>query len=186
MPVVTTPIPGLLIFELITFEDNRGSFMESYNKRFFSENSINTEFVQDNQSSSLYGVIRGLHYQLEPYAQAKLIRVLSGKILDIVIDIRKGSPAYGESFSIELSKENKKQMFIPKGFAHGFIVLSEKAEVFYKCDQFYSKEHEAGIIYNDPVFNLDWRIPKDDRILSEKDKNLPLFKDAKNNFEYNL
>jgi dTDP-4-dehydrorhamnose 3,5-epimerase len=129
-------------------------------------------------------VIRGLHYQLEPYAQVKLIRVLTGSILDIAVDIRKGSPNFGKCFSIELSAENKKQLFIPGGFAHGFSVLSEQAEVFYKCDSFYRKESEGGILYNDPSLNIDWKIPRGKEIVSEKDLKLPLFAECKNNFSY--
>ncbi|HJS53966.1 MAG TPA: dTDP-4-dehydrorhamnose 3,5-epimerase, partial [Chitinophagaceae bacterium] len=134
MPFTQTSIPGLLIFDPKVFEDSRGYFYESYNQEVFRAAGINIDFVQDNQSSSQYGVIRGLHYQLNPYAQVKLIRVLSGRVLDVAVDIRRGSPGFGESFSIELSAENKKQLFIPAGFAHGFSVLSEQAEVLYKCD----------------------------------------------------
>src|SRR5574339_312651 len=149
MPFIPTPIPGLLIFEPKVFEDNRGYFFESFNLQIYQAEGIDINFVQDNQSSSQYGVIRGLHYQLNPYAQAKLIRVLVGRILDVAVDIRKGSPTLGKSFSIELSAENKKQLFVPAVFAHGFSVLSEHAEVFYKCDSFYNKESEGGILYND-------------------------------------
>ena len=159
MPFIQTNIPGLIVFEPKIFEDSRGYFFESFNLQTFKAAGIEINFVQDNQSSSQYGVIRGLHYQLNPYAQAKLIRVLAGRILDVAVDIRKGSPTYGESFSIELSAENKKQLFIPVGFAHGFSVLSEQAEVFYKCDEFYNKESEGGIMYNDPSLNIDWKIP---------------------------
>src|SRR5258705_12593503 len=141
-------------------------------------------FVQDNQSLSKHGVIRGLHYQLLPHAQVKLIRVLTGRILDVAVDIRRGSPTYGKSFSIELSAENKKQLFIPAGFAHGFSVMSEQAEVFYKCDSFYNKESEAGILYNDPSLNIDWKTPAGKEIISEKDKDLPLFAECTNNFIY--
>jgi dTDP-4-dehydrorhamnose 3,5-epimerase len=129
-------------------------------------------------------VIRGLHYQLDPYAQVKLIRVLAGRILDVAVDIRRDSPTFRKSFSIELSAENKRQLFIPAGFAHGFSVLSEQAEVFYKCDSFYNKESEAGILYNDPSLNIDWRIPSGKEIISEKDKGLPLFAECRNNFIY--
>lgn len=184
MPFIRTNIPGLLIFEPKIFQDSRGYFFESFNLQTYRTEGIDINFVQDNQSSSQYGVIRGLHYQLNPHAQAKLIRVLAGKILDVAVDIRKNSPTYGKSFSIELSAENKKQLFIPAGFAHGFSVLSEQAEVFYKCDSFYNKENEAGILYNDPSLNIDWNIPAAKSIISEKDKQLPLFANCRNNFEY--
>jgi dTDP-4-dehydrorhamnose 3,5-epimerase len=130
-------------------------------------------------------VIRGLHYQLNPSAQVKLIRVLSGRILDVVVDIRKGSPAFGKNFSVELTAENKKQLFVPAGLAHGFSVLSEEAEVLYKCDSFYNKDSEAGILYNDPSLNIDWKIPAEKEIVSEKDKGLPLFAECRNNFIWN-
>lgn len=184
MPFNPTPIPGLLIFDPKVFEDNRGYFFESFNLEVFNSAGIDIDFVQDNQSSSQYGVIRGLHYQLEPYAQTKLVRVLSGRIMDVAVDIRKGSPTFGKSFSIELSAENKKQLFIPKGFAHGFSVLTEKAEVFYKCDTFYNKESEAGIFYNDGELKIDWMIPVGKEVISDKDKQLPLFKECRNNFSF--
>jgi dTDP-4-dehydrorhamnose 3,5-epimerase len=184
MPFQTTDIPGLLIFEPRVFEDNRGHFFESYNQQLFEAAGIKNLFVQDNQSSSSYAVVRGLHYQLHPRSQTKLIRVIAGAIIDIAVDIRKGSPFYGQSFSIELTAENKKQLFIPPGFAHGFSVLSEKAEVAYKCDGFYDKESEAGIRYNDPTLNIDWKIPGDKIIVSAKDMQLPLLADCKNNFVF--
>jgi dTDP-4-dehydrorhamnose 3,5-epimerase len=140
--------------------------------------------VQDNQSKSSYGVIRGLHYQLNPYAQTKLVRVLSGKILDVAVDIRKGSSMYGKAFSIELSSDNHKQLLIPKGFAHGFSVLSETAVVMYKCDTFYNKESEFGIIYNDASLNIDWQIPAGKSIVSDKDKQQPSFTNCQNNFVF--
>jgi dTDP-4-dehydrorhamnose 3,5-epimerase len=182
MPFIQTHISNLLVFEPKIFEDSRGYFFESFNLLAFRTEGIDINFVQDNQSSSNYGVIRGLHYQLDPFAQVKLIRVLSGRILDVAVDIRNGSPTFGESFSIELSAENKKQLFIPAGFAHGFSVLSEQAEVFYKCDSFYNKESEAGILYTDPSLNIDWKIPAGKEIISEKDKGLPLFAECRNNF----
>ncbi|HEV7782657.1 MAG TPA: dTDP-4-dehydrorhamnose 3,5-epimerase [Chitinophagaceae bacterium] len=184
MPFVKTDIPGLLVFEPRVFEDSRGYFFESYNENAFRAEGIDIRWVQDNQSSSTYGVIRGLHYQLPPFAQSKLVRVLKGKILDVVVDIRKGSPTYGKVYVQKLSAKNKKQMFIPAGFAHGFSVLSEKAEVLYKCDAFYNKEAEAGIIYNDPALAIDWSIPGTDAIISDKDKVLPLMADCKNSFEF--
>lgn len=184
MPFIATDISGLYVFEPKVFEDSRGYFFESYNEKNFSEIGVQATFVQDNESSSLYGVIRGLHYQLNPYAQAKLIRVFEGMILDVVVDIRKGSPTFGKSFSLELTGENKKQLYIPKGFAHGFSVLSKKAVVFYKCDGFYNKESEAGIRFDDPQLDIDWKIPADKAIISEKDKVLPSFNDCKNNFAF--
>lgn len=184
MPFTQTSVPGLLVFEPRVFEDSRGYFFESFNLEVFNSAGIDIDFVQDNQSSSQFGVIRGLHYQLEPFAQTKLVRVLSGSIMDVAVDIRKGSPTFGKSFSIELSAENKKQLYIPKGFAHGFSVLSEKAEVFYKCDTFYNKESETGIIYCDSDLGIDWMIPKGKEIVSEKDKQLPSFTECRNNFTY--
>ncbi|MGZ8539710.1 MAG: dTDP-4-dehydrorhamnose 3,5-epimerase, partial [Chitinophagaceae bacterium] len=159
MPFIPTKIPGLRVFEPKVFADSRGYFFESYNANIFRQEGIDIVFVQDNQSSSAYGVIRGLHYQLNPNAQTKLVRVLSGSILDVAVDMRKGSPTFGKSFTVELSAENKKQLFVPKGFAHGFSVLSEKAEVLYKCDGFYNKESEGGIRFDDPSLNIDWKIP---------------------------
>ena len=184
MPFIQTPVPGLLVFEPKVFEDGRGYFFESFNSKTFAAEGIDMHFVQDNQSSSLYGVIRGLHYQLNPHAQAKLIRVLVGKILDVAVDIRKGSPTFGKSFSIELSAENKKQLLVPRGFAHGFSVLSEHAEVLYKCDAFYNKDSEGGILYNDKTINVDWKIPAGKEIVSDKDLQLPVFAACQNNFEY--
>lgn len=184
MPFITTDIPGLSIVEPKIIKDSRGYFFESYNEKIFQQEGIGIRFVQDNQSSSSYGVIRGLHYQLPPYAQSKLIRVLYGSIIDIAVDIRKGSPVYGKVFSIELSAENKRQLFIPAGFAHGFCILSEKAEVLYKCDNFYNKESEGGIIYNDPALNIDWKIPADKLIVSDKDKALPSLADCQNSFVF--
>jgi dTDP-4-dehydrorhamnose 3,5-epimerase len=182
MPFIETIFQDLLIFEPNVFEDSRGYFFESYNQKTCSNSNINNLFIQDNQAKSVYGVIRGLHYQLNPYAQTKFIRALSGTILDTVLDLRIGSPTYGKHFSIELSAENKRQLYIPKGFAHGYSVLSETAEVFYKCDEFYNKETEAGIQFDDPMLNIDWRIPKDKQIISDKDMNHPTFEYCKNNF----
>lgn len=184
MPFIKTEFPGLLIFEPNIWKDDRGYFFESYNQKVFSTERAEINFVQDNQASSVYGVIRGLHYQLNPYAQTKLIRVLSGSILDVVVDIRKNSPSYGITYTIELSAENKKQLLIPKGFAHGYSVISETAGVFYKCDQYYNKESEGGIAYNDPVLNIDWKIRDDEAIISEKDTKYPGLNECKNNFVY--
>jgi dTDP-4-dehydrorhamnose 3,5-epimerase len=184
MEITQTTIPGVLLIQPTVFEDSRGYFFESYNQKKFAENNMAHDWVQDNQSSSSYGVIRGLHYQLNPFAQAKLVRVFSGTILDVVVDIRKGSPYYGKYFSVELSAENKIQILVPQGFAHGFSVLSEKAEVLYKCDNYYNKNSEAGILYNDQSLAIDWKIPTDKAIISEKDLILPGFADIKTNFEF--
>lgn len=184
MPFTQTDLPGLLIFEPKVHEDARGYFFESYNTNIFSSGGVDIKFIQDNQAKSSYGVIRGLHYQLNPFAQTKLIRALSGSILDAVVDLRKGSPTYGKSFSIELSAENKKQLLVPQGFAHGYSVLSETAEVLYKVDQFYSKESEGGVLYNDPAHGIDWGIPVDKQILSEKDLHNPLIANCVNNFVF--
>lgn len=174
----------MLLYEPKVFEDSRGYFFESYNENTFAAEGVYIKFVQDNQAKSSYGVIRGLHYQLDPYAQTKLIRVLSGSILDVVVDIRVGSPAYGKSYAVELSAENKKQLLVPQGFAHGYSVISETAEVLYKCDAFYHKESEGGLFYNDSQLNIDWKIPADKAIISEKDKVQPGFGSFKNNFVY--
>jgi dTDP-4-dehydrorhamnose 3,5-epimerase len=184
MPFHKTDIPDLLIFEPKVLEDNRGYFFEAYNEQVFRDNGINLQFVQDNQSRSFYGVIRGLHYQVHPHAQFKLVRALQGTILDVAVDIRKGSPTFGKHFAIELSSENKKQLLIPSGFAHGFSVLSPTAIVFYKCDALYSKENEAGILYNDSTINIDWKIPAGKQLVSEKDLQQPVFKNCRNNFEF--
>ena len=184
MPFHKTLFSGLLIYEPPVFEDRRGYFFESYNEKVFIEEGIKIKFLQDNQASSSYGVIRGLHYQLPPHAQTKLIRVLSGCILDVAVDIRKGSPSFGKFFSIELSEKNKKQLLIPKGFAHGYAVLSDVAEVFYKCDENYHRESEAGIIYNDVSLKIDWQIPVGREICSEKDRLHPDFLNCINNFVF--
>ncbi len=184
MPFIPSGFPDMYIFEPMVFEDERGYFFESYNAKTFLEQGIDISFVQDNQASSTYGVLRGLHYQLAPHAQTKLIRVLSGKILDVALDIRVGSPSFGKVFSIELSAENKKQLLVPKGFAHGYSVLSETAEVAYKCDAFYLKEAEAGILYNDAALEIDWKIAAGKEIVSSKDALYPLFKDCINNFKF--
>ena len=185
MPFTKTQFSGLLIFEPTVFEDSRGYFFESYNQKLFSENGIEINFVQDNQAQSSFGIVRGLHFQMNPFAQTKLIRVLSGKIIDAVVDIRKNSPTYGNAYTIELSAENKKQLLIPKGFAHGYSVISETAEVFYKCDAFYHKESEGGILWNDPKLNIDWKIPVDKVLVSEKDARYPSLENCKNNFVFN-
>ncbi|HVZ56135.1 MAG TPA: dTDP-4-dehydrorhamnose 3,5-epimerase [Chitinophagaceae bacterium] len=177
-------IPGLIVLEPRVLEDERGYFFESFNERNFAEAGIPNRFVQDNQSCSHYGVIRGLHYQLAPYGQAKLVRVLEGTILDVAVDIRQGSPWYGQSFALEMSAENKKQLFIPSGFAHGFSVLSNRAVILYKCDAFYNRESEAGIRFDDPALQIDWKIPAGRAIVSEKDSRLPVLAACRNNFVY--
>ena len=184
MPFHTTGIPGLLIFEPKVFEDNRGYFFESYNKKIFSNEGIAINFVQDNQARSVFGVVRGLHFQKSPFAQTKLIRVLSGEIIDAVVDIRKNSPTYGHAYTILLSSINKKQLLVPKGFAHGYSVISETAEVFYKCDEFYHKETEGGILWNDPSLKIDWQIPADKITVSEKDQQYPLLEDSDYGFVF--
>jgi dTDP-4-dehydrorhamnose 3,5-epimerase len=184
MAFIKTNFPGLLIFEPAVFEDSRGYFFESYNENTFAAAGVAIDFVQDNQAGSSYGVVRGLHYQLPPYAQTKFVRVLTGSILDVVVDIRKGSPTFSMVFSIELSAENRKQLLVPKGFAHGYSVLSSKADVAYKCDAFYHKESEGGILYNDPILGIDWKIPADKINVSDKDKMNPVFANCVNHFSF--
>lgn len=170
MRVINTDIEGVVIIEPEVFGDSRGYFMESFSERDFHKHVAPVKFVQDNESRSRYGVVRGLHYQREPYAQSKLVRCVVGRVLDVAVDIREGSPTYGKHVAVELSAENHRQLFIPKGFAHGFAVLSQEAIFAYKCDEFYHPEAEAGIAWNDPKIGIDWRLPKEDIILSEKDK----------------
>ncbi len=184
MHFIETGFLGLKIFEPKVFTDSRGYFFEVFNEQSFHDAGINVHFVQDNESKSQRGVLRGLHYQLNPMAQAKLVRVVEGEVLDVVLDIRKGSPTFGKSYSLVLTGENKKQLFIPRGFAHGFSVLSETVIFQYKCDNFYSKESEGGIMYNDPALNIDWGINLNEAIVSDKDKVLQLFKDCVNNFVF--
>ena len=182
MPFIKTQFPGLIVFEPKVFEDNRGYFFESYNQNLFSKEGIKINFIQDNQARSSFGVVRGLHFQRPPFAQTKLIRVLSGVIIDVAADIRKNSPTYGRAYSILLSAENKKQLLIPKGFAHGYSVISETAEVFYKCDEFYHKESEGGISWDDPTLKINWQIPIDKMIVSEKDKQHDLLENTIHDF----
>lgn len=181
---IPTEIKGLVVIEPSIFEDDRGYFFESFNQKEFEEKIGPISFVQDNQSFSQYGVLRGLHYQLEPSAQAKLVSVPMGTVLDVAVDIRKGSPTYGKHFAIELSSENKKQLFIPRGFAHGFVVLSKEAIFAYKCDNFYHRESESGIRYDDPALGINWILPAEDLIISEKDIQLKTLSEAVNNFTY--
>lgn len=171
MKTQTTEIEGIVIIEPQVFGDSRGYFMETYQKEKYAAAGIDVTFVQDNESMSRYGVVRGLHYQAEPYAQAKLIRVVAGRVLDVAVDIRKDSPTYGKVFTLELSSENKLQLFLPHGIAHGFAVLSEMAVFTYKCDNFYAPQYEHTIRYDDPTLNIDWKIPLAERIISPKDMN---------------
>ena len=171
MKTQTTDIEGIVIVEPQVFGDSRGYFMETYQKEKYAAAGIDVTFVQDNESMSRYGVVRGLHYQAEPFAQAKLIRVVSGRVLDVAVDIRKNSPTYGKVFTLELSSENKLQLFLPHGIAHGFAVLSETAIFTYKCDNFYAPQYEHTIRYDDPSLNIDWKIPLAERIISPKDMN---------------
>lgn len=175
MPFSDTGLPGLFLFEPAVFEDERGYFFESFNQQVFNQAGITRPFVQDNQSRSSFGVIRGLHYQSPPFAQSKLVRVLSGKILDVVVDIRTGSPSFGKTYSVELTSENKKQLYIPVGFAHGFSVLSDSAEVLYKCDSYYNRASEKGIRFDCSKLAIDWQVAKEQQIVSEKDQQNPSF-----------
>ena len=173
-----------MIVEPKVFGDARGYFFESYNEKLFFEAGIQAVFRQDNQSFSKYGVIRGLHFQNNPHSQTKLIRVLEGVINDVVLDMRKGSPTFGKCFALELSADNKRQLYIPTGFAHGFSVLSEQAAIFYKCDNFYHPQSEGGVFYNDPALGIDWKVDAAKAIISEKDRNLPTFYQVETNFVY--
>lgn len=171
MEIIQTDIDGLLILEPRVFADQRGYFFESFSKREFEEKVGRIDFVQDNESCSSYGVVRGLHFQKAPYSQSKLVRCVRGKVLDVAVDLRKDSPTYGKSFSVVLSEDNHRQFFISKGFAHGFSVLSETAVFQYKCDEFYHPEAEDGVNPLSPEYGIDWQIPEDKMILSEKDRN---------------
>jgi dTDP-4-dehydrorhamnose 3,5-epimerase len=176
MIVTETKLKGCFIIEPTIFNDKRGYFFESYNQSKFNEAlGSNVQFCQDNESFSTKGVLRGLHYQTGKFAQAKLVRVVRGSVLDIAVDIRRESPTFGQHISVELTEDNKKQIFVPRGFAHGFIVLSDTAILSYKCNNLYNKAFEGGIIYNDPTLNIDWQLPEDKFIISEKDVNLPTF-----------
>jgi dTDP-4-dehydrorhamnose 3,5-epimerase len=175
MQVRSTPIDGLLVIEPRIFHDDRGYFFESYHVEKYKQLGINNNFIQDNEARSVQNVVRGLHYQLPPFAQAKLVRVIEGSVLDIAVDIREGSATYGQVYALEISAENKLQMFIPRGFAHGYAVLTPTAIFSYKCDAPYSKEHEAGIKLDDPSLNIDWKIDFSKAIISEKDLILPPF-----------
>lgn len=179
MRVIETKLKGCYIIEPKIFQDNRGYFFESFNQSKFDELiGRKIDFIQDNESFSSKGVLRGLHYQKGQYAQAKLVRVIKGSVLDVAVDLRPNSPSFGQHISIELNEDNKRQLFIPRGFAHGFVVLSDVALFSYKCDNFYNKASEAGIIYNDAELDIDWKLNDNELIISEKDKILPMFKNA--------
>lgn len=178
MKVIKTEIEGVVVLEPQIYGDERGYFFESFSLKRFEKEVCKTVFVQDNESKSKYGVLRGLHYQLPPYTQAKLVRVVKGTVLDVAVDIRKGSPTFGKYVTAELSEENKRQFFLPKGLAHGFAVLSEEAIFQYKCDEYYAPGYEGAIRFDDPDLGIDWRLPLEDIILSEKDKKHPRLRDA--------
>lgn len=177
MEVIKTPIEGLLIIEPRVFQDARGFFEETYNEQRYRDAGIDVRFVQDNLSASCYGVVRGLHFQRPPFTQAKLVSCIVGSVLDVAVDLRKDSPTFGHHVAVEINDKNHRQFFIPKGFAHGFSVLSEYALFSYKCDELYHPEADGGILLSDPALNINWRIPDDKRILSEKDTKHPLLKD---------
>jgi len=182
MEIIKTPIEGLIIIKPRVFADARGFFYESYNEKTFREAGIDLHFCQDNKSKSSYGVVRGLHYQLNPQSQSKLVSAVQGAVWDVAVDLRKDSPTFGQWYGVELSEENHLQFLIPQGFAHGFSVLTETAVFAYKCDNLYSPTLERGIMYNDPALAIDWKIPADKAIISDKDTKHPLLKDAELNF----
>lgn len=177
MNIITTDIEGVLVIQPRIFKDDRGYFFESFNQKEFSELVGPVAFVQDNESCSSYGVVRGLHFQKGEHAQAKLVRVISGRVLDVAVDLRAGSPTFGRHVAVELTGENHLQLFIPRGFAHGFSVLSGTAVFQYKCDNFYCPSAEGAVVWNDPDLGIDWKLPPEDVVLSEKDKRHPLLKD---------
>ena len=183
--IIPTEIKEVIIIEPKIYGDDRGYFFESFSQQEFVENICETHFVQDNESKSKYGVIRGLHFQKPPFSQSKLVRVVTGKVLDIALDIRKGSPTFGKHVAVELSAENKRQLFVPRGFAHGFAVLSKEVIFQYKCDNYYAPEEERGILWSDPTLQIDWKIPHQDIILSQKDKENPLLSEAFH-FDFNI
>ena len=185
MEIIETELKGVVIIEPRVFKDNRGYFFESFSQKEFEEKVMPIHFVQDNESLSTYGVMRGLHYQKMPYTQSKLVRCTQGRILDVAVDIRKGSPTFGKHIAVELTEENHRQLFIPRGFAHGFAVLSEKAILQYKCDNFYVPQAEAGIQLRDETLGIDWKIPTTEAILSEKDMKYPFLKDMILDFDIN-
>lgn len=184
MKIINTSITGVIIIEPRLFSDERGYFFESFNQKEFEKKVCKTVFVQDNESKSSYGVIRGLHYQKPPFAQSKLVRVIKGAVLDVAVDIRKGSPTFGHHVAVELTEDNHRQFFIPRGFAHGFSVLSEDVVFQYKCDNFYAPQYEGAIAWNDPDLGIDWRIPVEKVVLSEKDKVHPMLSEIIYMFDY--
>lgn len=177
MNVINTDIQGVVIIEPKVFGDHRGYFFESFSEKDFAEAVGEVKFVQDNESKSSYGVLRGLHFQKPPHAQAKLVRVVKGRVLDVAVDLRKGSPTFGKHVAVELTEENHRQLFIPRGFAHGFAVLSDEAVFQYKCDNYYAPQSEGSVLWNDPDIGIEWGIPSEDVMLSEKDRNAPLLKE---------
>lgn len=185
MEVVKTEIEGVVIIEPRIFKDDRGYFYESFSQREFEEKVCRTTFVQDNQSKSSYGVVRGLHFQKPPYSQSKLVRCIKGAVLDVAVDIRKGSPTFGKYVAVELTEDNHRQFFVPRGFAHGFAVLSDEAVFQYKCDNFYNKESEGAVAWDDPELAIDWKIPVEKVLLSEKDKLSKTIAEADFLFDYN-
>ena len=184
MEVIKAELEGVVILEPRLFKDDRGYFFESFSQRVFDEKVRPVKFVQDNERKSVYGVLRGLHFQKLPFAQSKLVRVIQGAVLDVAVDIRVGSPTYGKHVAVELTAENHRQLFIPRGFAHGFSVLTDEVVFQYKCDNFYAPQSEGAIAWNDPALGIDWRIPEASVILSEKDKHHPLLKDLPETFYY--
>ena len=186
MEVIKTELEGVVIIEPKIFRDARGYFFESFSQKEFEEKVRKIAFVQDNESMSSYGVMRGLHFQLPPFTQSKLVRCVKGKVLDVAVDIRKGSPTFGKHVSVELSEDNHRQFFVPRGFAHGFAVLSETAVFQYKCDNFYAPQSDGGISILDGSLGIDWKLPTDKVILSEKDTKHPLLKDFDSPFKYDM
>lgn len=184
--VIKTDIEGVIIIEPKVFGDNRGYFFESWSQKDFDEQIRPIKFVQDNESKSRYGVLRGLHFQKGKYSQSKLVRVVQGRVLDVAVDVRRGSPTFGKHVAVELSAENRRQFFIPRGFAHGFVVLSDEAVFQYKCDNLYAPQEEGAIVWNDPEIGINWRIPADKVILSEKDKAHPLMNESEELFDYQI
>ncbi len=185
MDIIKTSIEGVVIIEPKVFGDHRGYFFESFSEKDFNRQVREVKFVQDNESKSCYGVLRGLHFQKPPHAQSKLVRVVRGKVLDVAVDVRRGSPTFGQHVAVELTEANHRQLFIPRGFAHGFVVLSDEVVFQYKCDDFYAPECEGAIAWDDPDLGIDWGIPAEDVILSAKDTAHPLLKDASWLFDYN-
>lgn len=184
MKIIDTDIQGVVIIEPRIFRDDRGYFFESFSQKEFEEKVLKTSFVQDNESKSSYGVLRGLHFQTPPFAQSKLVRVVKGAVLDVAVDIRSGSPTYGQHVAVELTEDNHRQFFVPRGFAHGFSVLSEEVIFQYKCDNFYAPKNEGALAWDDQELNIDWRIPRDKVVLSEKDKYHPCLKDFQSPFHF--